>query len=136
MKISPFAPQSLPDLPAISGIELAACEAGIRYQGRNAYALYYCACQTRTGETIYCCSVPAGRVDRWVEEQLLNALRPSGIQASLGALEQLEKRSDALRREWEHRIEQAEYEVGLARRRYEAVDPGNRLVAVNLERDW
>ncbi len=109
---------------------------GIRYQGRNAYALYYCASQTRTGKTIYCSSVPAGGVDRWVEEQLLNALRPSGIQAALGALEQIEKRSDALRREWEHRIEQAEYEVGLARRRYEAVDPSNRLVAANLERDW
>jgi hypothetical protein len=108
----------------------------IRYQGRNAYAMYVCAPQTRTGKTVYCSSVPARGVDRWVEEQLLNALRPSGVQAALGALEQLEKRSDALRREWKHRIEQAEYEVGLARRRYEAVDPSNRLVAGNLERDW
>ena len=109
---------------------------GIRYQGRNAYALYRCARQTKTGESIYCFAVPAERIDRWVEEQILNALRPTGIQAALGALEQLEKRSDSLRRDWEHRIEQAEYEVVLARRRYEAVDPDNRLVAGNLERDW
>ncbi len=33
--VSPFAPASLPDLPAIRGARLAACEAGIRYQGRK-----------------------------------------------------------------------------------------------------
>ena len=33
-KISPFAPQSLAVLPAIDGVRLAACEAGIRYAGR------------------------------------------------------------------------------------------------------
>lgn len=32
--------------------------------------------------------------------------------------------------------EGADYEVGLARRRYEAVDPDHRLVAASLERDW
>ncbi len=39
MKISPFAPRALPDLPAIKGVQLAACEAGIRYQGRKDLAL-------------------------------------------------------------------------------------------------
>jgi hypothetical protein len=33
-------------------------------------------------------------------------------------------------------VERARYHADLARRRYLAVDPGNRLVAENLETDW
>ncbi|MGH6873994.1 MAG: bifunctional ornithine acetyltransferase/N-acetylglutamate synthase, partial [Aestuariivirgaceae bacterium] len=33
-KISPLAPERLPELPAIAGVTLAAAEAGIRYRGR------------------------------------------------------------------------------------------------------
>ncbi len=35
MKTSPFAPKTLPVLAPIRGVKLAACEAGIRYQGRK-----------------------------------------------------------------------------------------------------
>jgi hypothetical protein len=38
--------------------------------------------------------------------------------------------------EWKQRLERADYEITLARRRYDAVDPDNRLVARTLERDW
>lgn len=31
---SPFAPDHFPDLPAVPGVRLAACEAGVRYKGR------------------------------------------------------------------------------------------------------
>jgi glutamate N-acetyltransferase / amino-acid N-acetyltransferase len=34
-KTSPFAPAQLPDMPVVPGVRLAACEAGIRYQGRT-----------------------------------------------------------------------------------------------------
>jgi glutamate N-acetyltransferase/amino-acid N-acetyltransferase len=34
-KPSPFAPARLPTLPALEGVRFAACEAGIRYQGRT-----------------------------------------------------------------------------------------------------
>jgi glutamate N-acetyltransferase / amino-acid N-acetyltransferase len=34
-KPSPFAPARLPEMPPISGVRLAACEAGIRYAGRT-----------------------------------------------------------------------------------------------------
>ena len=34
-KISPFAPRSLPKLPVIDGVRMAACAAGIRYPGRT-----------------------------------------------------------------------------------------------------
>ena len=34
-KPSPFAPARLPEMPAVPGVRLAACEAGIRYAGRT-----------------------------------------------------------------------------------------------------
>ena len=38
--------------------------------------------------------------------------------------------------QWRMRIERARYDVDLAERRYEAVDPGNRLIAATLEQRW
>ena len=37
---------------------------------------------------------------------------------------------------WKLRVEQAAYEASLAQRRYDAVDPDNRVVARELERGW
>src|SRR5262249_46187237 len=34
-KASPFAPGQLPDMPAVPGVRLAACEAAIRYRNRR-----------------------------------------------------------------------------------------------------
>ena len=33
--VSPFAPARQPEMPLVPGVRLAACEAGIRYQGRT-----------------------------------------------------------------------------------------------------
>ena len=33
--VSPFAPKSLPEVPAVDGVRFAAAEAGIRYKGRT-----------------------------------------------------------------------------------------------------
>ena len=41
-----------------------------------------------------------------------------------------------LERHWEQQVQRAHYEAHLARRRYEAVDPENRLVSAELERRW
>ena len=37
---------------------------------------------------------------------------------------------------WRMRIDRARYEAELAERRYEAVDPANRLIAATLEQRW
>ena len=39
-------------------------------------------------------------------------------------------------RQWERQLQQARYEVQLAQRQYDAVDPDYRLVAAELERRW
>ena len=40
------------------------------------------------------------------------------------------------RRQRQMQVQRAEYEVEIARRRYEATDPSNRLVAAELEARW
>ena len=41
-----------------------------------------------------------------------------------------------IERQWQLRLERARYEADLAHRRYNAVDPDNRLVARTLEQEW
>jgi hypothetical protein len=75
-------------------------------------------------------------VDRLVAGLVLAALAPSAIEVSLRLAEDVELERAERHRHWAQRLERARYEAALARRRYEAVDPGMRLVARTLERDW
>jgi len=63
-------------------------------------------------------------------------VQPHAIDAALKAVEQIDRqradRMQALRME----LEQSRYEARLAARRYEVVDPENRLVASELEARW
>jgi len=63
-------------------------------------------------------------------------IHPAQLQIALEALRELERRDEALSHQWRMRIERADYEAQLAQRRYEEVDPANRLVAATLERRW
>jgi hypothetical protein len=71
-----------------------------------------------------------------VSKEILRAVAGNAIEAAVHAAE------DALQRRRDHRqsleleLEQARYEAHLACRRYEAVDPDNRLVAGELELRW
>ena len=40
----------------------------VQYLGRRSYPMYRCARVTKTGESEYCCSIPAEGVDSWVEQ--------------------------------------------------------------------
>ena len=76
------------------------------------------------------------RADRLVSEQLLQALAPFGIEAAVEAIESLQGASDERIQQKALALEHGRYEVTRARRQYDAVDPANRLVAVELERRW
>jgi len=67
---------------------------------------------------------------------VLAALQPAELELALAALEELQARDAALTRQWQMRLDRAEYEAQLAERRYEEVDPANRLVAATLEQRW
>jgi hypothetical protein len=75
-------------------------------------------------------------VDQAVTDLFLGAVSPAKVEIALRALEEWEQDRQAARKQRELQIQQAEYEVALARKRYEAVDPANRLVASELEFQW
>ncbi len=68
--------------------------------------------------------------------EILEAISPLGVEASLEALARSGTEEEGQRRAADGRIEQLEYEVMRAREQYDAVDPRNRLVAAELERRW
>jgi hypothetical protein len=55
---------------------------------------------------------------------------------SIQAAGDLEKERQRLDRDWRQRLERSRYEADRAERQYQAVDPENRLVARELERQW
>jgi DNA invertase Pin-like site-specific DNA recombinase len=83
-----------------------------------------------------CLSFRCDLLDSVVVEELLKALQPAELELALAALQELETRDQAIMRQWQMRLERAEYETALAERRYQEVDPSQRLVASTLERRW
>jgi len=83
-----------------------------------------------------CQTLRGDGVDAAVARIFLEAMQPAQLEVSMAALEQLEARARQIDRQWQLRLERAEYEADLARRRFVAVEPENRLVARTLERDW
>ena len=83
-----------------------------------------------------CQSFLAEESDATVVAAFLDAVRPAGLEATLAALRGLEEERRAVERQWPRRLERARYEVRLARRQYDAVDPDHRLVARELARRW
>jgi DNA invertase Pin-like site-specific DNA recombinase len=110
----------------------------MRYQGNGGiYPIYECNWRRREGlATKNCLDVRTDLLDDAICDEVFKALKPAELELALAALNELEQRDQAIMRQWQMRIERAEYECVLAERRYEEVDPSNRLVAASLERRW
>ena len=83
-----------------------------------------------------CQSLSGPALDRLVEEQLLAAVEPAALEASLAAVAEVERERAALTKHWQLRLERARYESERAARQFHACEPENRLVARDLERRW
>jgi DNA invertase Pin-like site-specific DNA recombinase len=83
-----------------------------------------------------CQFIRGAGVDAAIAASFLDAMQPAQLEVSMAALEQIEARARQIDRQWLLRLERAQYEADLARRRCLAVEPENRLVARSLERDW
>ena len=100
------------------------------YRGRNSSPGYHCPGKSVVeGRGQYCLSVGGCQIDAAVAEAFLTALQPAGLHAALLAAERLEAGHDAALAQWRLEVERRRYEASLAERRYQAVDPENRLVA-------
>jgi DNA invertase Pin-like site-specific DNA recombinase len=111
---------------------------GVRYTGNNGiYPMYQCLWKHREALSPRAClNIPAGPLDQAIAGRLVGAITPVTIELALAALTSLEERDREIGAQWRMRIERARYEADLAERRYEAVDPGNRLIAATLEQRW
>jgi DNA invertase Pin-like site-specific DNA recombinase len=111
---------------------------GVRYTGNGGvYPLYQCLWRHREALSPRAClSVPAAPLDRAITERIVGSITSTTIELALAALTSLEQRDHEIGAQWRMRIERARYDVDLAERRYEAVDPGNRLIAATLEQRW
>ena len=110
----------------------------VRYTSNGGiYPCYLCNRLRREGlASKDCMSFRCDLLDAAIAEQVLQALQPAELELALAALEELEARDHTLGRQWQMRLERAEYEAALAERRYQEVDPSQRLVAATLERRW
>lgn len=110
----------------------------IRYKGNGGiYPTYQCNARKRDGSsTTACISLQAPLIDKAISSKILHALTPAQIELALNSLRELEERRQTSNRQWQMKIERLRYETTLAQRRYEEVDPSNRLVASTLESRW
>ncbi|RLC74678.1 MAG: hypothetical protein DRJ03_31535 [Chloroflexi bacterium] len=109
----------------------------VEYGGSHGqYITYVCHPYRPRGHSHACQRVPGENVDRSVVQRVLEALTPAEIDLSLRVLDELDQQTASLRRQWELRLERARYEANLARRRYQSVEPENRIVARTLEQEW
>ncbi len=78
----------------------------------------------------------ATTLEELVAGQLLAAVQPAALEASLAAVAGVKQQRAELTRQWQLRRERAASEVDRAARQYQACEPENRLVARELERRW
>jgi len=110
----------------------------VRYTGNGGiYPCYLCNWLRREGlASKDCMSFRCDLLDAAIAKEVLQALQPAELELALAALQELEARDQIILRQWQMRLERAEYEAALAERRYQEVDPSQRLVAATLERRW
>jgi len=109
----------------------------VHYSGKTGDHIIY-VCNTdcvRYGKPI-CQRCPGRQADHLVVEHVMAALTPAQIELRLAALEELDRQQAELKKQWQLRLEGARYAAHLAQRRYEKIDPDNRLVARSLEAQW
>jgi hypothetical protein len=83
-----------------------------------------------------CQHIAGPALDAYVTGQVLAAIAPAALEASLAAAGQAEAERAMLDKLWRQRIERARYAADRARRQYQLAEPENRLVTRQLERDW
>jgi DNA invertase Pin-like site-specific DNA recombinase len=103
---------------------------------RAGYARYQCREANRTQAAPRCLGFGARRPDEAVSAAILTVVQGHALQAAIEAGDLAEQHDADQHRALALELEQAHYQATLAARRYDAVDPDNRLVAAELEARW
>jgi len=97
---------------------------------------YVCSALGKEYATAICLHLDAPSIDAAVVEAFFAALQPAELALLEEVLAGLRADHERLAQQYADAVKRAEYEVRLAQRQYQAVDPDNRLVAAELERRW
>ena len=109
----------------------------VAYSGPRAIVIRYeCRGGRLDAGDSRCISFGGLRVDAAVGTEVLRAIDGTALDAAVDAAEQMRQQRQHLRKAIELEVDHARYQVRLAARRYEAVDPEQRLVAAELEARW
>jgi DNA invertase Pin-like site-specific DNA recombinase len=110
----------------------------VRYHTRRGAEVpdYQCMRECIDGAASRCLLVPGAGVDAAIGQLLLDTLTPLALEVALTVQAEIEARADHADQLRRHNVERTRHRADLARRRYLAVDPDNRLVADSLEADW
>jgi DNA invertase Pin-like site-specific DNA recombinase len=110
----------------------------VRYKGNGGlYPTYECNWRRREALSSHAClHLRCDLADEPIIRRVFEVIRPKQIEIAIKAMEELQRRQDSIDTQWRMKIERAQYEAHLAQRRYEEVDPSNRLVAATLESRW
>jgi DNA invertase Pin-like site-specific DNA recombinase len=110
----------------------------VRYHGRRGALVpdYQCIGDSIQAARPRCLAVPGAGVDAAIGQLLLDTVTPLALEVALTVQAELEARADDADRLRASHVDRVRQRAELARRRYLAVDPDNRLVADTLEADW
>src|SRR5437660_7121807 len=105
----------------------------VQYKGR---ACYLCNYLRQQYQVPVCQNLPADPIDAHVVAAFLQALSPLELDLYGRAVATLRQDEEQVRQAQQQQIERLRYQARLAERQYNQADPGNRLVAAELERRW
>jgi DNA invertase Pin-like site-specific DNA recombinase len=109
----------------------------VAYSGtRSEVPRYHCRGAHINHGAAWCISFGGLRPDQAIAAEILKAVEGNAVEAAVEAATRIAEQRRQQRQALALELEQAQYEARLAARRYEAVDPDNRLVAAELEARW
>lgn len=97
---------------------------------------YACQREGITTGTPVCQNVCGAGVDTAIAELILDRLTPLALEVALTVTDEITAQAEHADRIRATHVQRAQHTADLARRRYLAVDPANRLVADHLEADY
>ena len=100
------------------------------------HSRYICTGMTRKFADAMCAHLDGPSIEVFVVKSFFDAIAPAQLETLDEVLAQQRRERGRLETYYQQQVTQARYSATLARRRYEQVDPDNRLVAAELERQW